>query len=179
MITYKYLGKLQNQNEMDALWELLKACDKEFVPYLSERTYEEEEMVQSVDKKDGPVNYYRMLLSNYIIAAYEEDEIVAILAFSQEHKCDSYPVCLNSNYIINICVHPKARGQHIAVKLYEFMEKNLPELQRRNLLTIRTWSTNQTQIYLLDKLGYQQGAVIKNDRGNGIDTIYFYKEVDK
>jgi RimJ/RimL family protein N-acetyltransferase len=43
-------------------------------------------------------------------------------------------------------------------------------------LFTRTWSTNAAHIAILGKFGFSQIARIENDRGEGIDTVYFAKK---
>lgn len=43
-------------------------------------------------------------------------------------------------------------------------------------ITLRTWSTNGAQEHILDKLGYSLVRRLKDDRGEGIDTVYFVKK---
>lgn len=44
-----------------------------------------------------------------------------------------------------------------------------------NIFT-RTWSTNFAHIKILQAFGFETVKVLKNDRGSGIDTVYFKKE---
>ena len=39
----------------------------------------------------------------------------------------------------------------------------------------RTWSTNEAHIKILMKFDFEIMSVLKNDRGEGIDTVYFKK----
>lgn len=42
-------------------------------------------------------------------------------------------------------------------------------------LTTRTWSLNAAQLHTLPLMGYKTITVIKDDRGRGIDSIYYGK----
>ena len=44
----------------------------------------------------------------------------------------------------------------------------------RSIFT-RTWSTNAAHIKILDKFNFEIIKCIENDRGDGIDTVYFAK----
>ena len=43
-----------------------------------------------------------------------------------------------------------------------------------NIFT-RTWSTNMAHIKILSKFDFEKMSVIENDRGEGIDKVYFKK----
>ncbi|NLP58322.1 hypothetical protein [Lutibacter sp. B1] len=55
------------------------------------------------------------------------------------------------------------------------MEQNLPPALTSNFITIRTWSTNFTQLKMLEKRKYRLVKEIKNHRGEGISSLYFIK----
>ena len=41
---------------------------------------------------------------------------------------------------------------------------------------LRTWSTNAAQMHLMGKLGYVERARLVDDRGEGVDTVYYVHE---
>ena len=45
-------------------------------------------------------------------------------------------------------------------------------------VSTRTWSLNHAQLHELAKRGYRQLALLKDDRGPGVDTVYFGIEVE-
>jgi ribosomal protein S18 acetylase RimI-like enzyme len=45
----------------------------------------------------------------------------------------------------------------------------------RNIFT-RTWSTNTAHISILKKYNFREIHRIENDRGEGIDTVYFSRK---
>ena len=44
-------------------------------------------------------------------------------------------------------------------------------------MLIRTWSTNGVQRSLLERSGYRMVRCLADDRGPGIDTLYYLKEL--
>lgn len=63
--------------------------------------------------------------------------------------------------------------------LYDYMEYELPYPVRCKRITTRTWSGNDAQIHTLKKRGYVLFKSLANDRGAGIDTLYFVKKLDR
>ena len=74
-------------------------------------------------------------------------------------------------YISTLLVTPCGRGQGLTRKMYEFL---FNEYKNANVFT-RTWSTNEAHIKILLGFGFETIKVLENDRGNGIDTVYFKK----
>ena len=76
-------------------------------------------------------------------------------------------------YISTLLVSPEGRGKGLTSKMYEIL---FAEYENANIFT-RTWSTNEAHIKILSKFGFEAMLILKNDRGNGIDTIYFKKSI--
>lgn len=60
--------------------------------------------------------------------------------------------------------------------MYAEAEKGYRSKISGSRITLRTWSTNGAQEHILDKLGYSLVRRLKDDRGEGIDTVYFVKK---
>ena len=71
------------------------------------------------------------------------------------------------------CPGLNATIRGVAKALYQRME----ELARPGIVSLRTWSTNHAQIAVLKRRGYDCVRRIADDRGEGIDTIYFAKSL--
>ena len=75
-------------------------------------------------------------------------------------------------YICTLLLSPAARGKGVTAKMYAHLFDSLyPSV---NLFT-RTWSTNAAHLKILDRFGFSLIKRIENDRGEGIDTVYFGK----
>ena len=68
------------------------------------------------------------------------------------------------------------RGEGIGALLYTALE-NRPD--RSRFIGTRTWSTNAAQMHIFPKRGWKAVCVKKNDRGEGIDTVYFVHEKEE
>ena len=82
---------------------------------------------------------------------------------------------LVTTYVTTICVAPEWRQRGIATGLYRVLER----CSSSRYFSVRTWSTNAAQVTLLQSLGYRELSRIRDDRSEGIDTIYFLKDLSE
>ena len=68
------------------------------------------------------------------------------------------------------------RGKGIAVQFYRKIEE-IASSNGISLLATRTWSINDTHIEILSNHGYKLAKRIKSDRGPGIDSVYYMKDL--
>ena len=65
----------------------------------------------------------------------------------------------------------------ITNQFYKIIEEIVKGQTTSAFIATRTWSTNKTHIKILTDLGYKVILTIKNDRGKGLHTVYFAKEI--
>jgi len=169
---FLYQKKLQKEYQ-DDVWEILCASDKEFVPPLSERNSTTQQSFSGgeVNKRE-PVAYYQQMLQQEFILAVEDEKAVGFLSFIPDHFLQVEDKVFKCDYITTIIVSHGFRGLGIAGKMYNALFINR---KGRNFAT-RTWSTNYSHIHLLKKIGFELVALLPNERGDGIDTVYYFKE---
>ncbi len=104
--------------------------------------------------------------------AKEDGKTVAFVAyrenFTNEKITEEH---LPNIYISTLIVRPEGRGMGLTQKMYQTL---FSEYEKAWFFT-RTWSTNMAHIKILSKFNFETMCVIKNDRGEGIDTVYFKK----
>lgn len=197
----KYTGMKMSEKEWNDIWEILCLCDREFVPALSSRnstsqtnllvasnqtaeskadsteesTEEHFAHVIANNAHDKPHTYFSELRLQQFILAKQDDRVTGFLSFKTEYICDALAQFGYSNYITTVCVTPEQRGHGILNQLYDYMENELPQQVKCSRITTRTWSQNDAQIHTLRKRGYELLKTLANDRGRGIDTLYFGK----
>lgn len=98
---------------------------------------------------------------------------MAFLAYMPGHVHPDETDGLATDYVSTICTQHGWRGHGIAKALYGPLE----QFVSHDTITVRTWSTNGAQVHLLASMGYEEHKRIKDDRGQGIDTIYFKKRL--
>ena len=169
------LTEAQKLERRDEIIAMIAACDHEFVPPLSHR-FSPSQTVFTPDActEDGLPGYVEdMCKSSHILCAMEGDSILGFVAYRLD-MTNQYLTAetLPNLYVAVLLVSPEARGRGITKAFYDhlFLEK-YPD---RNLYT-RTWSTNQAHAKILRRFGLDIVIRIENDRGEGIDTVYFGK----
>ena len=154
------------------MFSLLKETDAEFVPPLSAR-----ESTTQTDLSQGtktyeqrePITYFRELRKQEFLLAEEADRILGFLSFTSDREMELSGKHFSALYISTIAVGKAYRRRGIAGQLYDELLRRFGE---RTIVT-RTWSTNRGHIHLLRNLNFTLLETIENDRGNGIDTVYY------
>lgn len=152
---------------------LLADCGDEFVPPLSSRySTRQSELGPNQPHGDGVSAYFEEMRRQPIILAQEGHELTGFLSYIPGFVLDFLPD--RSCYVSTICVDRKRRHRGIASSLYERVER----IARPGIVSLRTWSTNEAQIAVLERRGYVCARRIADDRGRGIDTVYFAKSLE-
>lgn len=168
------LKKEEQQKIYAAAYELLEKADGEFVPPLScRKSSTQQGFLNSAQNDDGINRYFEELKKQRFAAAFQNGELIAFVSFKENYVCAEIPKSeLPNIYISTLVVSPKARGMGVTKALYS---KLFSEYEKMNVFT-RTWSTNIAHIKILERFGFFVTKVLKNDRGNQIDTVYFKKQ---
>ena len=164
------------QDEYDEeILEMLIRGDAEFVPPLSARSSTTQSLLTGTTNAGGGVlNYFKGLKKQRILVATAEGKLLGFVSFKENFVNDKIgSESLPNIYISTLLVAPEGRGQGLTRKMYAFL---FAAYENANVCT-RTWSTNEAHIKILSKFGFETVSVLENDRGNGIDTIYFQKSI--
>ncbi|MGL5172981.1 MAG: GNAT family N-acetyltransferase [Olsenella sp.] len=155
---------------------LLESCGDEFMPPLSTRMSTHQTDLRCLEGTGTrPGEYFSELSHQPFALALSDGRVVAFLSF-----IEGYPVMrgekrLVTTYVTTICVAPEWRHRGIATGLYRVLER----CSSSRYFSVRTWSTNAAQVTLLQSLGYRELSRIRDDRSEGIDTIYFLKDLSE
>ena len=108
-----------------------------------------------------------------IMVAVEDEKVTAFISYRKNYSCREIPENLIPNiYISTLVVNPDFRGRNLTRIMYG----HLFEEYKDCFVATRTWSTNYAHIKILTGFGFRVLETLKNDRGEGIDTVYFIKE---
>lgn len=173
-MVFELLSEEKKVQFRQQMLEMLRCSDKEFVPPLSARSSTTQaDLSGGSASEDGVVPYFREMLKQQILGAFEGDTLLAFVSFREDYTNESVPVRCPNIYLSTLVMRPEARGKHLTVQMYEHLFFRLyPE---RNVYT-RTWSTNMAHITILGKFGIRELCRLPDDRGPGIDTVYFALE---
>ena len=150
---------------------LLEEVSNDFVPPLSQRTRtDEREFSARVD--DGFTMYVRQTMAEAGLIAKIDGQYAGFMSFKRHYFEKSLADWCPCNYIVTIAVAEKFRRQGVAEALYGTLSL-IPVPVKSEFDVVRTWSTNDRHIGLLDKLAFKEIIRIPNHRAAGIDTVYF------
>ena len=159
----------------DSIIDMLNVSDREFVPPLSKRSSTTQSDLSDREcSESGIIKYYKEMKKQEILGAFENGELIGIVSFRENYVCDVIAEdTLPNIYISTLVIKPEARGKHLTSQMYDYLFNRLyPE---KNVFT-RTWSTNAAHTKILDSFGFCELYRRKNDRGAGIDTVYFVRK---
>lgn len=164
------------EKEKGEIFEILSACDRDFCPPLSERGgTAEKNLTGDNSHNPGVTDYYRELMTQKNFLWKQGGRTIAFLSFRPEYKCPQLSRFPRVCYLTTLCLLKEFRGKGLSVRIYREVLQYLRSRYPDATPALRTWSTNGAQIHLMEKLHFEQVAVLQNDRGPGVDTVYFAK----
>lgn len=178
-----YFKNLKSSDLKNQVKSILYSCDKEFLPALSLRENSTQTKLKYPSKyvsSHKPISYYKTMIKQSFILAMDGRSVVGFMSFIYDYKNDVYDKAIDTDinlYITTLCVKKIYRGNRISYKLYEKIESLKVQDKRIGYISTRTWSENHTHLKTLYNLGYHLIKTISNDRGEGIDTVYFLKDI--
>ncbi len=177
-MTIQFYESIVGKEVEQDIWQILCACSNEFVPPLTSRESSTQKNLNgNTTQIEKPYTYFNGMKKQPFLVASIDGQTAAFMTFIHNYHCDELSAIGSSNYITTVCVSPEFRGKGLLSMFYNYMEHDLPESFRLTYLSTRTWSTNLIQIKSLAKRGYTKATVLKDHRGKGIDTVYFYKQI--
>lgn len=178
-VKVEYIENGLSDRQKQEVWEILCQCDKEFIPPLSARnSTSQNQLLAGTGKDSAPHAYFAEMIKQNFILTVVDNRVVGFMTFKKAYSCPELESFGESLYVTTVCIKHNLRGKGLLTKMYGEIEHNVTRKLGCFRISTRTWSKNHAQIHVLMKLGYRQVAIIKNDRGEGIDTIYFGKHVD-
>ena len=150
-------------NDYHRIHRFMKLVNDDFNPPLDEREINLQERIQNTLYK--PDSGYLILESQTIDSNIF---IIGLIGF------DKFWMNEKDAYINFLAIHPEYRGLGLSSKLERELVSKL-EKEGIQYINVCTWSTNKPVLNFYEKMNYQLNHVLKNDRGDGIDTIYYCK----
>ncbi|MBR2801423.1 MAG: GNAT family N-acetyltransferase [Erysipelotrichaceae bacterium] len=156
-----------SEKEKGEVWQILIESDREFVPPLSARSSTVQQDLQDTNEKELPSAYFAALQEQSFLLAKEGEETLGFLSYRQGYVLEKLGKEAYT-YVSTVIVRKPYRGQGITAQLYQHLRKITEEK-----VLLRTWSGNTAHMAVLTKLGFREVLRIPNDRGEGIDTVYY------
>jgi len=152
---------------------LLAAAEDEFVPPLSARQGTTQTDGLDEQRNDALDEYYEQCIDQSFVLARDGEDVFGFLSFRPDYAIDELGAYTPADYVSTIIVDPEHRREGYARKLYHELLTDVPEDVREPYVTTRTWDSNDRHLDLLSDLGFELLTRIEDDRGEGIDTVYY------
>ncbi|WP_406660647.1 GNAT family N-acetyltransferase [Methanolobus sp. ZRKC3] len=156
------------EEDYDEVRHFIEMVDEEFYPPLSKRG---ESIAARVKRTLATQN------SNYLLAQLKipdpSDKLngfVGLIGYTNKWKSEA------DSYINFLASHPAYRKYGVSKLLCVELEKMLCSIGIKRIY-LCTWSSNLAAMRFYEKLGYNAYSVILNDRGKGIDTLNYRKNI--
>lgn len=173
----RYDNLLGDENDLVCrqIFNLLKNEDKSFVPPLSSRTNTTQVSLAVSDANSSIESYFESVIAQSAIVLKEGDAVACFMSYRKNHKCLEASLT-NCAYVTTVIVDRRYRGQRLAYDLYNEL---FSQVRRLGVPVVtRTWSANKHHLHILNQLGFRLVRCICDDRGEGIDTVYYRKDFD-
>jgi ribosomal protein S18 acetylase RimI-like enzyme len=171
MVTVEYVSNPREYG--DEIRRLLRAGDEEFVPPLSAREGTTQTSGLDESRNDALDEYYQQCIEQSFILAHTDGDVLGFLSFRDGYEADALGEYTPATYVSTIIVDPEHRREGLARRMYLELLTAIPESLHQPYITTRTWSTNDNHLNLLEELGFELLTRIEDDRGEGIDTVYY------
>lgn len=156
--------RFAGSNTIHGVHMLLEECDGDFSPRLSTR---HDNLHYDFNDGNGSMMEYLYSLMKWSVNIVFIDGNIAAVCFYEDRE--------DYTYLSLIVVGHDYRGMKLASKLYASIEDNAVN----NTVRLRTSSRNESQLAVLAKRGYELVETLKDDRGEGVDTLKFEKVIGR
>ncbi len=154
---------------------LVIEADDAFWPPLRARTPEQGLSVGAGAVLDeSPDAYWASIQNHALITAEEAGNVLGMMSVAQNKPLEALKLTATA-YLSTLIVAESARGRGLARQLYARLFELARSWSQTPCVATRTWSTNAAHLPLIAQLGFEERLRLKDDRGVGIDTVYFLK----
>lgn len=179
-MTYLFFDKLDDKYWKNQIKNFIDIYDSDFIPPLSSRQTSLDNSFHNTDiDKNDKNNYFESIIKQSFILCVEDEKLIGFMSF----KMDYLPECIGDKkekplyvYVTTIIIDKNSRGKGIARNLY--IELCTHFYNKKIIISTRTWSHNYGHLSVLNKMGFKRVLTINNDRGEGVNTVYFIKNLN-
>lgn len=179
MILYEFLNSKSKLIAKNEIWKIMCEIDYEFIPPLSYRDSTTFKFTSKTIEENKPITYFNELMKQEIIVSKKKENgyITGFFSYIPNYHINHKQANLICHYVTTIGITKGERGNGITKRFYKLLEEKIRKTKSVTTIATRTWTTNKSHIRILLDLGYKQIILEKHDRGQGVHTIYFAKEI--
>lgn len=176
-IIYYSSGEFKKSPYYNELWKLVCDSEDEFIPPLNQRSSTTQKDLTDLDSEHKlPTEYFNCLMEQETLIMVEDNKLLGFMSFRNKYIVDGINLLEPTVYVSTIIVNKEFRGKGICNSFYKELFDG--KHHNCNYICTRTWSTNISHLAVLEKNGFNIVKILKDDRGNGIDTLYFLKKIN-
>ena len=178
MTEFVYFEKIENETYFEEIFELMCRFDKAFIPPLSSRKTTTDACLSGLSEGDEkPVAYLETMKEQSFVLALVDGHVRGFMSFRDYYENEALHLPAGRTLYASTCIVDESlRGQGIMSKFYDYMIHDIKD-PRPVAVATRTWHTNAPHLRVLEKHGFELVKRLPNDRGEGIDTVYFVKVI--
>ena len=171
---FRVLNESEKYRYREELLDILSVNDQNFIPPLSQRSSTTQKNLQGTAEEGDIRPYFGKMMEQNILAIFHEGTLIGYVSYIDHYISDVVSVDTHPNiYLSTLVLRPEFRGMGATKQAYARLFRELyPD---RNVFT-RTWSTNAAHIKILSGFRFVEWKRLPNDRGEGIDTVYYFKK---
>lgn len=135
----------------------------------------------SVDSVEEGAEVYYDELCDEVVVCFVNEKIVGFrfVEFDKEDEyfrenIDNYKIGLNLTFAL---VRENYRNNGIWKKMFDYVKENIVSDYNVDRLYIATSSENDAMRYLVNEVGFNLATRIKNERGDGVDSLLYYYDI--
>jgi len=171
---FRVLTPSEKLQYAETLLEILTINDKAFIPPLSQRSSTTQKNLRGSSGEGDILPYFQKMLEQNILGIFFEGSLCGFVSYIDNYVSDVIGPDTHPNiYLSTLVLRPESRGMGATKKAYTHLF--LERYPHCNVFT-RTWSTNAAHTKILNGFGFTELKRIPDDRGEGIDTVYFVKK---
>ena len=174
---FRILNDSEKCQYREELLEILSINDKNFIPPLSQRSSTTQKNLLGNAGAADIRPYFDKVLEQNILAFFHDGALIGYVSYIDNYISDVIGPDTHPNiYLSTLVLRPESRGMGVTRQAYAhlFFER-YPHCH----VFTRTWSTNAPHIKILSGFGFSELKRLPNDRGAGIDTVYYFKKREK
>lgn len=177
LVEFRILTESEKCRYRDELLGILSINDKNFLPPLSQRSSTTQSNLQGTAGEEDILPYFNKMMEQNVLAMFFEGKLFGFVSYIDNYVSGVITEETHPNiYLSTLALRPESRGMGATKKAYTHLF--FDRYPHCNVYT-RTWSTNGPHIHILGGFGFEELKRIPNDRGKGIDTVYFCKKREK
>ena len=173
MVSIRFVDASVRARERPAIRRLLADADDSFVPPLTgtERTA----VSRSADEGTATdlEGYVDRCVSRPMVGAFDDGDLVGFGSFEEISSADALEGYTPTHHVELLIVDERVRDRGIGTRLYRSLLDDLPPSVAQPHVSTKTWSTNHAHIAILERLAFSCVERIPDDRGPGVDTVYY------